>query len=76
MFEVMMYDGGVYRSAELFEAIEDVGGTVLHINRSAQMLMVTMSIPEEDRHVIEGIAKEIGGDLRRVPLAGTETAAL
>ena len=23
MFEVMMYDGGVYRSAELFEAIEE-----------------------------------------------------
>ena len=76
MFEVMMYDGGVYRSAELFEAIEDVGGTVLHINRSAQMLMVTMSIPEEDRHVIEGIAKEIGGDIRGVPLAGTEIAVI
>ena len=76
MFEVMMYDGGVYRSAELFEAIEDVGGTVLHINRSAQMLMVTMSIPEEDRHVIEGIAKEIGGDIRSVPLAGTEIAVI
>ena len=76
MFEVMMYDGGVYRSAELFEAIEDIGGTVLHMNRSAQMLMVTMSIPEEDRCVIEKISKEIGGDIRSVPLAGTEIAVI
>ena len=76
MFEVMMYDGGVYRSAELFEAIEDIGGTVLHMNRSAQMLMVTMSIPEEDREVIENLAQEIGGDIRSVPLAGTEIAVI
>lgn len=76
MFEVVKYDGGVYRSTELFEAIEDVGGTVLHTIRSAQMLTVTMSVPEEDHGVIEAIAKEIGGDLRSVPLAGTEIAVV
>ena len=76
MFEVVKYDGGVYRSAELFEAIEDVGGTVLHQLRSAQMLTVTMSIPEEDHGVLESISKEIGGDLRSVPLAGTEIAVV
>ena len=38
MFEVMMYDGGVYRSEELFEMIEDIGGVVLQKNRSSQML--------------------------------------
>lgn len=76
MFEVVKYDGGVYRSAELFEAIEDVGGAVLHTVRSAQMLTVTMSIPEEDRGVIESISKEIGGELLSVPLAGTEIAVV
>ncbi len=76
LFEVIMYDGGVYRSAELYEAIEDVGGTVLHFNRSAQMLTVTMSVPEEDRGVIEKISKEIGGEIRSVPLAGTEIAVV
>ena len=76
MFEVVKYDGGVYRSAELFEAIEDVGGTVLHQVRSAQILTVTMSIPEEDHAVIADISHEIGGDLRSVPLAGTEIAVV
>ena len=53
MFEVLMYDGGVYRSEELYELIDDVGGVVLQRNRSAQMLTVIMSVPEEDRAAIE-----------------------
>ena len=76
MFEVVMYDGGVYRSAELYEAIEDVGGTVINKTLSSQMLTVTMSIPEEDHQVIANIAHEIGGQLRSVPLAGTEIAVV
>ena len=52
MFEVMMYDGGIYRSDELFEAIEDVGGVVLQRTRSAQLLTVTMSIPGEDKEML------------------------
>lgn len=74
MFEVMMYDGGVYRSEELYELIEDVGGVVLQKNRSAQMLSVTMSVPGEDRGAIEALCKDIGGEVRAVPLAGTEIA--
>ncbi len=76
MFEVMMYDGGVYRSEELFEIIEDVGGVVLQKNRSSQMLMVTMSVPGEDREAIEKICTEIGGVVKEVPLAGTEIAVV
>ncbi len=76
MFEVMMYDGGVYRSDELFEAIEDVGGVVLQKTRSSQMLTVTMSIPGEDREMLSKLSKEIGGDVREVPLAGTEIAVV
>ena len=74
MFEVMMYDGGVYRSEELYELIEDIGGAVLQKTRSAQMLTVTMSIPSEDREAVEAICKDIGGEVRPVPLAGTEIA--
>ena len=76
MFEVLMYDGGVYRSDELYEAIEDVGGVVLQKNRSAQMLTVVMSVPEEDRESIEAICKDIGGEVKEVPLAGTEIAVV
>lgn len=76
MYEVLMYDGGVYRSDELFEIIEDVGGVVLQKNRSAQMLTVTMSVPEEDRAAIEHVCTDIGGQVREVPLAGMEIAVV
>ena len=76
MYEVIMYDGGIYRSDELFELIEDVGGVVLLKNRSAQMLTVTMSIPSEDREVVEALGKDIGGQVKEVPLAGTEIAVV
>ncbi len=76
MFEVMMYDGGVYRSEELFEMIEDVGGVVLQKNRSSQMLTVIMSIPEEDKGAISVLCNEIGGVVKEVPLAGTEIAVV
>ena len=76
MFEVMMYDGGVYRSEELFEMIEDVGGVVLQKNRSSQMLMVTMSVPGEDREAISKLCSDIGGVVKSVPLAGTEIAVV
>ena len=76
MYEVIMYDGGIYRSDELFELIEDVGGVVLLKNRSAQMLTVTMSIPSEDREVVEALCKDIGGQVKEVPLAVTEIAVV
>lgn len=76
MFEVIMYDGGVYRSEELFEMIDDVGGVVLQKNRSSQMLMVTMSIPNEDKKIISALCDEIGGTVRDVPLAGSEIAVV
>jgi putative methanogenesis marker protein 7 len=76
MFEVMMYDGGVYRSDELFELIEDVGGAVLQKNRSSQMLSVIMSVPEEDKEEISRLCRDIGGEVKEVPLAGTEIAVV
>jgi len=76
MFEVMMYDGGIYRSDELFERIEDVGGVVLQKNRSSQMLTVIMSVPGEDKEEISKLCTEIGGMVKEVPLAGTEIAVV
>ncbi len=76
MYEVLMYDGGVYRSEELYEIIEDVGGVVLQKNRSSQMLTVTMSVPEEDRAAIEHVCTDIGGVVKEVPLAGMEIAVV
>lgn len=71
-----MYDGGVYRSDELYEIIDDVGGVVLQKVRSSQMLTVVMSIPEEDRAAVEAVCRDIGGEVKSVPLAGTEIAVI
>ncbi|MCL2032081.1 MAG: methanogenesis marker 7 protein [Methanomassiliicoccaceae archaeon] len=76
MFEVLMYDGGVYRAEELIELVEDVGGVIIQKTRSSQMMTITMSIPEEDRNSITEFCKEIGGEVRAVPLAGTEIAVV
>jgi putative methanogenesis marker protein 7 len=76
MFKVIMYDGGVYRSDELYEMIEDVGGVVIQKTKSAQMLTVIMSIPEEDSTMIEALCVDIGGVVKPVPLAGTEIAVV
>jgi len=76
MFETLLYDGGVYRAEELYELIEDIGGVVIQKTRSSQLLSVTMSVPSEDRKAITEFCKEIGGELKSVPLAGTEIAVV
>ena len=76
MFEVMMFDGGVYRSDELIELVEDVGGVIIQKSRSSQLLNLMMSIPEEDKDAVAELCKEIGGEVKSVPLAGTEIAVV
>lgn len=76
MYEVMMFDGGVYRSNELVELIEDIGGFVIQRNQAQQSVMITMAIPEEERALIEQKAKELSGKIIDVPLAGTEIAVV
>ena len=76
MFEVLMYDGGVYRSNEILELIEDIGGTVIQQTRSAQIMTITMSIPGEDRPAVETLCRSLGGVIKNVPLAGTEIAVV
>jgi len=76
MFEVLMYDGGIYRAEELYEMVEDLGGVVLQKTRSSQLLTVTMSIPSEDRATLTEFCKELGGEVKSVPLAGTEIAVV
>jgi len=76
MFEVLMYDGGIYRAEELYEFIEDVGGVIIQKSRSSQILTVTMSIPVEDKEALTAFCKELGGEVKSVPLAGTEIAVV
>ena len=76
MFEVVMYDGGVYRAEELYELIEDLGGVIIQKTRSSQLLSVTMSIQSEDKETVTEFCKEIGGTIKTIPMAGTEIAVV
>jgi len=76
MYEVLMFDGGVYRINELYELIEDIGGFVIQKTQLQVMMTVTMAIPEEDRPIIEAKTRELGAKLVEVPLAGTEIAVV
>ncbi len=72
MYQVLMYDGGVYRVKELYELIEDIGGFVIQKTQIQVQIIITFAIPEEDRPIIERKTRELGGKLADVPLAGTE----
>lgn len=76
MYEVLLFDGGVYKINELYELIEDVGGFVIQKTQIQVQISVTLAIPEEERPAIEAKSRELGGKLINVPLAGTEIAVV
>ncbi|NLI73879.1 MAG: methanogenesis marker 7 protein [Euryarchaeota archaeon] len=76
MYEVLLYDGGVYRINELYELIEDVGGFIIQKTQVQVQITVTLAIPEEEKPAIEAKTVELGGKLISVPLAGTEIAVI
>ncbi len=72
MYEIFLYNGGVYRFDELKEAVEDVGGVVFkknlfHISRGSSFLaeevQVMFIIPEEEENHIKSLSEEIKGHL-------------
>ncbi|OPY31744.1 MAG: Methyl-coenzyme M reductase operon protein C [Methanomassiliicoccales archaeon PtaU1.Bin124] len=72
MYQVLMFDGGVYKINEFYELIEDIGGFVIQKTTIQVQILVTFAIPEEDRGIIEKKTRELGGKLIDVPLAGSE----
>ncbi len=76
MYEVLMFDGGVYRISELYELVEDIGGFVIQKTQLQVAITVTIAIPSEDRPIVENKTRELGGKLVEVPLAGTEIAVV
>ncbi len=76
MYEVMMFDGGVYRSDEMLDLIEDIGGSVVQKSQMAQTMLITMAVPAEDAPAVKELARELGGEMKSVPLAGTEIAVV
>lgn len=74
MYETLTYEGGVHRSEELKELIEDLGGFILQENVLQMELIINMAVPMEDVDKVKEKAKEILGEITVAPMAGTEIA--
>lgn len=74
MYETLTYSGGVHKSEEMKELIEDLGGFVLQENVLQMDLILNMAIPIDDVDKIKEKSKELLGKISVAPMAGTEIA--
>ena len=74
MYETLTFTGGVHKSEELKELIEDLGGFILQDNILQMELVLSMAVPLNDVGRVEEKAKELLGTISIAPMAGSEIA--
>ena len=74
MYETLTYTGGVHKSEEIRELIEDLGGFILQDSVLQMELVLNMAVPLEDVDKIEKKANELLGKISIAPMAGSEIA--
>lgn len=74
MYETLTFTGGVHKSEEIKELIEDLGGFILQDNVLQMELVLSMAVPLNDVVKIEEKAKELLGKISIAPMAGSEIA--
>lgn len=74
MYETLLFTGGVHRSEEIKELIEDLGGFILQDNILQMELVLNMAVPLDDVAKIEEKSKELLAKLSVAPMAGSEIA--
>ena len=74
MYETLTFTGGVHKSDELRELIEDLGGFILQDNVLQMELVLSMAVPLNDVVRVEEKAKELLGTISIAPMAGSEIA--
>ena len=74
MYETLTFTGGVHRSDEVRELIEDLGGFILQDTVQQMELVLNIAVPLEDVGKIEEKAKELLGKISIAPMAGSEIA--
>ncbi|MCE5214536.1 MAG: hypothetical protein LLF83_07455, partial [Methanobacterium sp.] len=77
MYEIFLFNGGVYRFNEFKETIEDIGGVVLkedlfQISRGtyfrAEEIQAMIIIPLQDENIVRSLSDEIKGNLSKLEL--------
>ncbi len=74
MYETLTFTGGVHKSEEIKELIEDLGGFILQDNVLQMELVLNMAVPLNDVAKVEEKAKELLGKISIAPMAGSEIA--
>ena len=57
MYETLTFTGGVHKSEEMKELIEDLGGFILQSNILQMELVINMAIPLDDVQIVQDKAK-------------------
>ena len=74
MYETLTFTGGVHRSEEIRELIEDLGGFILQDSIQQMELVLNIAVPLEDVDKVEKKADELLGKISIAPMAGSEIA--
>lgn len=74
MYETLTFTGGVHKSEEIKELIEDLGGFILQENILQMELVLNLAVPIEDVNIIKDKAKELLAKVIVAPMAGSEIA--
>lgn len=74
MYETLTFTGGVHRSDEVRELIEDLGGFILQDNVLQMELVLNVAVPLNDVAKIEEKSQELLAKLSVAPMAGSEIA--
>ena len=68
MYETLIFTGGVHKSEEIRELIEDLGGFILQDSVQQMELVLNMAVPLEDVDKIEEKSKELLAKLSVAPM--------
>ena len=76
MYESLIFTGGVHKSEEIKELIEDLGGFILQESFQQMELVLNLAVPIEDVDKIEEKSHELLAKLAVAPMAGSEIAII
>ena len=76
MYETLTFTGGVHKSEEIKELIEDLGGFILQESIQQMELVLNMAVPLNDVGKIEDKSSELLAKLSVAPMAGSEIAII
>ncbi|WP_432645036.1 methanogenesis marker 7 protein [Methanobrevibacter sp.] len=76
MYETLTFTGGVHKSEEFKELIEDLGGFILQESIQQMELVLSIAVPLEDVDKIKDKSAELLAKISVAPMAGSEIAVV